>query len=218
MPIKMKSKETTTPKLCKLCGNKYVREYCDFCKRKARWNPEKHIQSFTPRLQLDLKELKIKVIPSDVEALSLGLGLYITGPVGCGKTLYAANLMLSSIRSTYINQKGPKSHAFLTTSDLLEKIKKTYDAEEPTTDVVRLYSEVDFLILDDVGVEKLTDWSLEKLYQIINYRYEFLKPTIFTSNLALSELASTTGDRIPSRIKKMTRTKRLRAIDYRLVI
>lgn len=211
------TKETTTSKTCKVCGTEYRRTYCDYCKRKARWNPDKYISGFTPRLQAALKDIKIKVAPSDIAALKEGLGLYIVGMVGCGKTLYAANLMIASIKSRYINQDGPRTHSFITTIDLLEKIKASYDAEEKTIDVMQIYSEVDFLVLDDFGTSKLTEWSLEKLSQLINYRYEYLKPTIITSNLDLDKLEEVLGDgRIPSRIFQMTRTKKMRATDYRL--
>jgi len=38
------------------------------------------------------------------------------------------------------------------------------------------------LILDDLGTQNATPWAKEKLYQIINYRYESGMPTIITTS------------------------------------
>lgn len=211
MLIRMNLKEIMMIKICTQCHHEYKRTYCDFCKRKARWRLDKYLKEFTPRLQSDLKKIKIKVLESDLKK-----GLFVTGIIGCGKSLYAANVMLASIRNTYIYQEGPKTHSFITVPDLLDNIRQTYKEPESEIDLVKFYSQVDFLVLDDLGVEKITDWTLEKLFQIINYRYEYLKLTVFTSNLSLKELAEQIGDRIPSRIKQMTSTKKLKDIDYRL--
>jgi DNA replication protein DnaC len=63
---------------------------------------------------------------------------------------------------------------------------------------------VDLLILDDLGVDKPSDWVLNVLYNIINYRYENLKKTIITSNFSLDEIAEAFNDnRITRRIERM---------------
>ena len=61
-------------------------------------------------------------------------------------------------------------------------------------EIINKYSLVDWLVLDDLGIEKTSDWSFQTLYLIINQRYEKLKPVIFTSNLSLEELAGQLGD------------------------
>jgi hypothetical protein len=45
----------------------------------------------------------------------------------------------------------------------------------------------DLLILDDLGAERVTLWTLEQLYDVVNTRYEHQLPTIFTSNHQLSQ-------------------------------
>ena len=39
----------------------------------------------------------------------------------------------------------------------------------------------EILVLDDLGTESATPWAQEKLFQIINYRYNFQFPTVFTT-------------------------------------
>jgi len=57
------------------------------------------------------------------------------------------------------------------------------------------------LVLDDLGTCKLSEWMFEILYSLINYRYEYLKTTIITSNYSIEQLAELwNDDRITSRI------------------
>lgn len=202
---------------CKKCKREYMRKYCDYCRREARWNPKKYFNRFTPRLQEGLqdKHIDIEVDPKVLKYVRSGHGLYIFGEVGSGKTLLAAHMMLASMKSYFVEKQGPQRHIFITVADLLDKIKESYN-HETDDDITKLYGHVDFLVLDDLGVEKTSDWTVEKVYQIINTRYEEMKPTIFTSNLNLNELSESIGDRISSRIKGMSRLINTGEEDYRL--
>jgi DNA replication protein DnaC len=51
-------------------------------------------------------------------------------------------------------------------------------------------------VLDDLGTQSATPWAREKLYQILNYRYETRLPTVITTSASLDEL----DPRIRSRI------------------
>jgi hypothetical protein len=42
--------------------------------------------------------------------------------------------------------------------------------------------EAGVLVLDDLGAENATAWATEKLFQIINYRYNYRMPTVITTN------------------------------------
>lgn len=59
---------------------------------------------------------------------------------------------------------------------------------------------VPLLIVDDLGVERMTDYSFEVWFKLIDERYGNLKPTVFTSNLKLSDLSKRFDDRIASRL------------------
>ena len=55
-------------------------------------------------------------------------------------------------------------------------------------EIIKLYCECDLLIIDDLGKEKLSEWVLEKLFQIVNTRYENMLPIIITTNYSENEI------------------------------
>ena len=61
-------------------------------------------------------------------------------------------------------------------------------------------AKAEFLVIDDFGTERATDWAGEKFYQIVNKRYINKKVTFFTSNYDLEKLKY--DDRITNRIKE----------------
>ena len=60
--------------------------------------------------------------------------------------------------------------------------------------------EMELLVLDDVGVEKYSDWMADQMYQIIDHRWKNRKPMIITSNLSLEDLGKSYKPQIASRI------------------
>ena len=79
---------------------------------------------------------------------------------------------------------------------------------------------VPLLIIDDIGKEYAKkangwSWTQEKTFEIINRRYEDLKPIIFTSNASLEEIAERLDPAIASRIKEMCKGIHCNWEDYR---
>ncbi len=111
-----------------------------------------------------------------------GTGLIFIGRYGTGKTHLAfaiANSLLIQgipvIYETFIN--------------LMEKLKESYNNEHLNYyEIIKLYCECDLLIIDDLGKERLSEWVLEKLFQIVNTRYENMLPIIITTNYTEKEL------------------------------
>jgi DNA replication protein DnaC len=105
-----------------------------------------------------------------------GEGLYIEGTNGTGKTHLAAAIALKLI------QQGVPV-VCKTSIELLDDIKKAFDNTQISEyEVLKVYKQVDLLIIDDLGKEQCTDWSMSTLYSILNDRYEDMKPTIITTN------------------------------------
>ena len=52
------------------------------------------------------------------------------------------------------------------------------------------------LILDDFGEQTTTPWAQEKLYQVINYRYNARLPTVITTVCSLEEIESRISSRL----------------------
>ena len=67
-------------------------------------------------------------------------------------------------------------------TNLLDRIRETYENNTKSeNELIEIYSNVDMLIIDDLGTEKISSWALEKLYTIIQNRYENGLPIIITT-------------------------------------
>lgn len=113
-------------------------------------------------------------------------GLFITGPMGTGKTHLAAAIA---------NQLMHEGTAVIcmTMIDLLDRIRQTFNSSgdrwaDNEATVLNKYKRVALLIIDDMGKEPATKWAVSKIYAIINARYEACLPTIITTNYTDSEL------------------------------
>jgi DNA replication protein DnaC len=71
------------------------------------------------------------------------------------------------------------------------------------------------VVLDDFGKEKATDWVTERLYVLIESRYQNMKSTIVTSNLTLDQLDDLGYGASVSRLQETGRVVRLDAKDQR---
>ena len=110
-----------------------------------------------------------------------GRGLYIHGSVGTGKTYLASALACTFIDAGY-------SVVLTTTLAMLEDIQDTYGKEASSLDAVLRFASSDVLILDDLGKESASAWSASMIFQIVNYRYEAMRPLIVTSQYDLAGL------------------------------
>ncbi len=111
--------------------------------------------------------------------------LVIAGNYGCGKTHLAAAIA---------NDRVEMGHQvlFVTAPDLLDHLRRAFapDSGEGESYTIRFEEvrDVPLLILDDLGIESPTPWATEKLYQILNHRYNARLPTVITTNHSLEEL------------------------------
>lgn len=136
--------------------------------------------------------------------------LLFTGNVGCGKT----HLAIALIRE-WANIH-PVSIKFRDTYEIMEKIKATFNGEETAYDLIKNYSNIGILLIDDLGVMKVTEYQMDVLYQIINKRMENGHITIITTNLTGTELSEKYDRRIASRIFSGYVFKMNKVQDYRL--
>lgn len=137
---------------------------------------------------------------------------YIHGKTGAGKTHLAAALICENLL------KKEKDILMITATSLLLQIKNTFNTGSEMTEqeLINQYSTITNLYLDDIGAEKITDWSVSILYLIIDRRYGNEMKTVFTSNLNLNDLVEKLGDRIVSRIAGMCDIIHLSGNDRRL--
>jgi DNA replication protein DnaC len=157
----------------------------------------KIIKEFTPRM---IKDLETISTPTDLPKLE---SMFIHGPVKSGKTIWSIFLMLEACKQRYLNGTN-ETIEFIKTAEMFNDIKRCYDdASRNEQEYLDRLSETDFLVLDDFGAERPTDWVLSLLYLLVDRRYENMKTTIYTSNHDLKEISKRLGDlRITSRIER----------------
>jgi DNA replication protein DnaC len=136
--------------------------------------------------------------------------LLLTGSYGCGKTHLAA-----AIANTCVEYG--MSTLFLTVPDLLDWLRYSYGSSDVSYE--QRFEEirnVNLLVLDDLGAQNATPWAVEKLFQIIDFRYLRRLPMVVTSNQRLEDL----DDRIRSRLQdpELSTHVNIAAPDYRAPI
>lgn len=117
--------------------------------------------------------------------------LVLTGASGCGKTHVAA-----AVANRCLALGRPA--LFVVVPDLLDHLRAAYspDAELGYDRLFEQVRNAPVLVLDDLGTQSATPWAQEKLFQLINHRYNARLPTVVTTNLPLSTL----DDRLRTRL------------------
>jgi DNA replication protein DnaC len=126
-----------------------------------------------------------------------GTSLILCGGVGTGKTHLAIG-----IGRRVLDLK--KSVLFVSVMNAVRSVKETYnrDSEESERDVLLSFIRPSLLILDEVGAQFGSDTEKLILFEIINGRYEKMRPTIVVSNLAKDALGDFLGERAVDRLRE----------------
>lgn len=125
-------------------------------------------------------------------------GLMFRGRPGCGKT----HLSVAVLRT--VIERGFAGH-YRGFNDLLARLRDSYNDHSPEREAALLepLAEAQLLVLDDLGAESPTDWMRDRLYLIVNRRYEAGLPMIVTTNCTEAELEARIGPRTASRLYEM---------------
>lgn len=128
---------------------------------------------------------------------------YIHGKAGVGKTFLLCSLIKKLVTQNLLEYRRDKI-LYVSIPMLLHEIRATFHRESRlhALDIINELVSYDYLFLDDIGSEKISDWSTELIYSIIDYRYMELKHFSLTSNISLAELAKLTDERISRRIEE----------------
>ncbi|MBQ6700776.1 MAG: ATP-binding protein [Oscillospiraceae bacterium] len=120
-----------------------------------------------------------------------GRNVLFFGGVGTGKTFFAAAILNAAIEAGY-------KCLFTSFFHEINELSNARDKNE----FLRNLKNYDFVVFDDFGTERETEYTLEQIYQIVNARYLACRPTIFTTNLGVNDFSSddTAKARIFSRI------------------
>lgn len=117
--------------------------------------------------------------------------LIFLGINGCGKTHLAAAV------ANYLRHEG-RSALFVVVPDLLDHLRSTFGPESKVSydELFEKIKEAQVLILDDFGEQSATPWAQEKLYQLINYRYNARLATVVTTCLSLDDIERRVSSRM----------------------
>lgn len=115
-------------------------------------------------------------------------GVYLMGRSGCGKTHLACAAVAA----------GPERSLFLPTTELLDDIRAGFDAGG--RGLLRRALSAPVLAIDDLGAEAVTDWVRDRLYTLLNERWNHCLPLIVTTNCTPRAIAERIGDGAASRI------------------
>lgn len=194
---------TTNPSTCKYCGKKLVKrtatllgkcvfagyEPCE-CDQALRACAAQAVASRQARMQDAEADLCRRLERAGVGvrfqkaastqakelalALSQGKNVFISGAVGSGKTHLACAVARELLAKNLV-----RNVQFARCVSLFDEIKRSFNAG---TDALAPYRTCGVLVLDDLGKQASTPWSLERLFDLVDDRYARFLPTITTSN------------------------------------
>jgi DNA replication protein DnaC len=139
-----------------------------------------------------------------------GHGLWLSGPIGVGKTSAAA-LIHKDLAEQHAelrrdvhrrDARGQRIMGFWSCDKLLRRLRASFaeDSELDAEAVHEQLCQLELLVIDDLKAPRHTDWSRGELYGLINTRYENRLPTIFTADVDEATLRADLGDRTIDRL------------------
>ena len=140
-------------------------------------------------------------------------GYLLMGAPGTGKTL------LSCILLNELMLRRARPGRFVNLSrKFFQQLRDTYSQESEnygqTFQILEHLCDIPYLVLDDYGVQRGTEWESEMLYDLVDARYGEENLTIVTTNLTRSELEES-GGRVFSRLVEMCFLVDMQGQDYR---
>lgn len=129
-------------------------------------------------------------------------GLYFEGPLGTGKTFLAAAI------ANELVERGLDVR-FVVVPEFLEQLRLSYrnqqesEKEYDEAQIMNRALNARVLVLDDLGAHNSSQWTISKLYTLLNHRLNNQLPCVITSNLQPKAVAEELGPRTASRLQEM---------------
>jgi DNA replication protein DnaC len=134
--------------------------------------------------------------------------LIFQGVNGCGKTHLAAAIVNYRFEAR-------KPALFQTVPDLLDHLRSAFAPGSQTSydELFNAVCNTPLLVLDDFGEQSATPWAQEKLYQVINYRYNARLATVITTTCSFDEIEPRVSSRMVD--PRISMVINITAPDYR---
>jgi len=188
-------------------------------------------ESYTPKHRAQAEALEA-CQAYKADDMRQGKGLYLFGSYGTGKThltiaiaraLIEPNPELFGVRedtNTIYDPDRPDYQgltcSFFSVVELLDMWRPGSEEKRRKGDWLFHRAKIDDLvILDDIGAEKASEWTEDRLFAVVDARYRMERATIFTTNCPEKELITNGYGRIVSRIYQMTEPIAVNGPDHR---
>ena len=196
--------------------DKKTRDYYLSCGIKLSWN-DKSLDDFTNdrKVLLRVKDYLSKLD----EAKKKGIGLFLWGANGCGKT----HLMNCAFKE--LIEKRQRVHIF-SLDEIVDKFTAGWYSDEVKQELTHTLYSADFIGIDEFGknIDKdgnakyLPDLVKRVMDSVIRYRVQMKKPIWFTSNTSPSNVKKVFSEDVASLLKEAVIAIQVTGEDYRGII
>jgi len=131
-----------------------------------------------------------------VESFPTDKSLIMVGGVGTGKTLLASAMIESLV--------DKHKCEIVKLIEIVRCLKATWSRDSETSEekIIDWYTKLDLLIIDEVGSQFGSDTEKLFIFEIIDGRYQNMKPTIIISNLDINGVKDAIGERCVDRLRE----------------
>jgi DNA replication protein DnaC len=169
--------------------------YASFDNFKLSWYPDR----VDPKLGFNIRQVMehtFNVCRNYADSFRPGVrNLLFSGDTGLGKTYLSACIAKVVTDKGYAVSYETAGHLFTN----MERAKFENDGDARAK--LQRYADCDLLILDDLGTEMVSQYTISAFYTLINDRILAGKPTIISTNLTSEAMAQRYNPQIASRLR-----------------
>lgn len=146
--------------------------------------------------------------------LASGVSFTISGPTGVGKTHLASAVFRETMMKAH-----EVSGSFVYMPEFVQRIRDHFGEKggEPLLQFIEATMGCRFVVLDNFEFRQVTDWLIDTLNMIVDYRYQRMLPTIITTGWEAAQMAKALEPKLPSRLVGMGEWKSIQDRDQRRV-
>lgn len=140
------------------------------------------------------------------------LNIFLSGKTGTGKTFLSRYIEKNMINNN-------KSVIYISVNDLLNVVFKDFSSDNNETNPLLDYiNDCDMLILDDLGKENISTFTIKYIYNLIDNRLTHNKSTIVCSQHNYTEISEVYDESLTTRLYNYFITVRLEGKDLRGIV